>query len=106
MLSPAVKVLPHPDDVIPAACAVLRLSEDEVKGRGRQSEIIDARVVAAHYLVRVLNLSFALAGRMMGGRDHSTILNSVRNHDKWIENNKPYREKYCAVVAHLEGGAK
>lgn len=102
MLAPTITITVHPDDVIPAVCKVLRLTEDEVKGPRRFPELIDARAIISHYVVHVLGQKYAYVGRMVGNRNHSTILNLCRNHLVWMENNKPYRDKYAASVAEIE----
>lgn len=67
-------------EVIRQVCNKHGVSRDALVGPLRRKEILAARHEAAFRIVLELGLSYPQAGRMLGGRDHTTILNSVRRH--------------------------
>lgn len=54
----------------------LRVSE--LADKSRQKQVTFARQVAMHFCRSMLSLSLPEIGRVFGGRDHSTVLSSVR----------------------------
>jgi hypothetical protein len=54
----------------------------EIFGPSRAKVICQARHEAAYRIVVELGMSLPMAGRFLGGRDHTTILNSVRRYVK------------------------
>ena len=36
-------------------------------------------------------------GNILGGRDHATIISSIKKHDELYESNKKYIEKYNSI---------
>ena len=51
-------------------------------GRSRTVRVSAARHEAAFRIVMELGYSYPKTGRMLGGRDHTTILNSIQKHAK------------------------
>ena len=68
------------DDIINEVCAKYRISRDALFGPLRFRPLCAARHEAAFRMVVDLGYSYPAAGRLLGNRDHTTILNSVRRH--------------------------
>ena len=51
---------------------------DEMKGKKRQQEITNARQIAMFLLKDQLDLNLTTIGGLFGGRDHSTVISSIR----------------------------
>lgn len=77
--------------VMPAAVVLAEVSEKHeipvstIKGQRRSLNIIAARREACWRLRKELGLSYPRIGTIMGNRDHSTIISSVRKHSRWLE---------------------
>lgn len=70
-------------DLIGFVAREFGVSPAEVKGAGRNRMLVGARSVIAVVLREQRGLSYPTIGRMLGGRDHSTIQHSHRTfHDK------------------------
>lgn len=71
------------DDIIKGISQFHGLSVDIVRGRRRKKRLVCARAHIAHALREQSDLSLKEIGRLLGGRDHSTILNylETRNPD-------------------------
>jgi len=54
----------------------------ELVGEGRTQRVVIPRNEVSFRLVTELGMSYAKAGKVLGGRDHTTILHGCRNHAK------------------------
>lgn len=77
-------------DFINELAVIFKLQPDQITGTFRSAHVVDARAIFARLMVH-RGLSRTQIGRMLGGRDHSTICNLV---DTW--------EKRCAANPELE----
>jgi chromosomal replication initiator protein len=79
-LAAAVAALPlSPAQALRRTCAAaFGLTEAELIGRSRLRELTQARHAACYVLRHRLGLSFAVIGRMLGGRDHTSVLYAIR----------------------------
>lgn len=67
-------------EVLSQVCRKHSISKDALLGPLRRREVVAARHEAAFRIVVEVGLSYPQTGRILGGRDHTTILNSVRRH--------------------------
>jgi len=67
-----------------------------LKGRSRKKEIIQARFAAAYFIHDIMNISLKSIGKILGGRDHSSIIHAK---DKYEDNVAWYKEEQAH---HLE----
>lgn len=51
---------------------------NQIRGRGRAREVAFVRQAIAYWAARRTTLSMPVIGRLMGGRDHTTILHAIR----------------------------
>ena len=63
-----------PEAVIRATCAYYSLTENNVLGKNKRQEYVRARQVCIYLLCDLLALPLVTVGKLMGGRDHSTII--------------------------------
>lgn len=68
----------EPEDVIALVAHEFGVAVEDVIGAGRQKNVALARQVAMYVLREDLQLSFARIGALFGGRDHATVMHSVR----------------------------
>ena len=79
---PDVLVLPM--DVVSAVCWWHDVKHEEIVGHRRKRLFVDARHAAAWCLRASMRMSFAGIARRLGGRDHKTIINSLkRARERW-----------------------
>jgi len=71
-----MKQRPSIDDIINAACAATAISRPQFHGVRRPAHLAYARQIAAH-VAHVHGYSYPQIGRAFG-RDHTTVLHSVR----------------------------
>lgn len=67
----------HPDEVLNVVAAYTRITVPDLLSHRKPSHLVEARRVAA-VAYRLMGYSSPEIGRFLGGRDHTTILNSVQ----------------------------
>ena len=84
-------------DVIALVGASMSIKPTHITGKHRNGPVVDARRVVAKIL-RERGWSYPMIGRAIGGRDHSTIINLLKNWDyHWKRNPDIPRavRRYC-----------
>ncbi len=69
--------LPTPNLIISQVCKFYNLDESTLRGAQRTKEIAEARHAAIYLIRKLTNLSTPDIGKEFGGRDHTTVLNSI-----------------------------
>lgn len=67
-----------PELILSITANYFKLRVDDLMGSSRKQHIAMARQIAMHLCRQLLGASYPALGRMFGGRDHSTVLYSVR----------------------------
>jgi chromosomal replication initiation ATPase DnaA len=93
----------QPELVIPAAASFFGIPQVDIESKRRDRRIVDVRMAVTAYM-RSMGVTFLEIGNALGGKDTSSTQLYMRNHATFMGNNKVYRAKYEAFVAHLEGG--
>jgi hypothetical protein len=101
-LSNTTKVL-HPEIIIKEICSFLMVPVGRVIGNKRDGNIAFARhwICDVLYSDTILRLSFKNIGRLLGGRDHSTVMHSVQRVSDLCETDPEYRERYRQIHIFL-----
>ena len=73
------------------ACDLFGLLPSELRSNRRNREVVFARQFVMYWAARLTRLSLPQIGRLMGGRDHTTILHGKR----------VYTDKRAAMGRHL-----
>jgi len=74
------------------------LTVADLKGRGRDTMLVQARSVCAR-LLRDRGLSYPHVGRILGGRDHSTIIHALDQFGMYCNANAMVRDTYQLMRA-------
>ncbi len=67
----------RPETIVETVARYYHVSEDELRGRQRDKRVLFPRQIATYLLREETKLSLLEIGRLMGGRDHTTVLHSV-----------------------------
>lgn len=88
---------PHVTDIIREVCKYYRVSKNDLIGGSHSVRVMRPRHVT-YYLAKTLTLlSFPQIGRIIGGRDHTTIQHGVRK----IERLMPFEPQLAFDIATL-----
>lgn len=90
---------PFGKKLIAEVCDELDLEVEAVLGAGRNRWLVDCRALVAVLLREKdpIRYSFPQIGQMLGGRDHSTIVNLVQNFDIYCKRSPHLWEVYTAL---------
>ena len=88
------------DDAIAVACDYHGFTRAEMFARDRRRVVVEARNMLAHYLYHDVGMTYSAIGRI-AMMDHTTILNSVRKHEIWMEVDRKYAAKYVGYIQAL-----
>ncbi|RRD04727.1 chromosomal replication initiator protein DnaA [Arachnia propionica] len=69
------------DSIITATCEYFSISMDDLVGSSRVAALVRARQIAMYLCRELTDLSLPKIGSRFGGRDHSTVMHSVRKID-------------------------
>ena len=83
---------PTPEQVLRMTARVFRVKARHLTGKRRYAEIVRARHAAAYVLHILMGFTLDETGQILGKRDHTTILNSVRKAQALKESNPVFRE--------------
>lgn len=90
-----------PDAIIREICRYFRLEEDQIKGQSRSRDSLNARQIAMYLIRRMTSLSLDDTGKIFGGRDHSTVLNSINKVERKMKADPNYAEMIKAIITNI-----
>lgn len=90
-----------PDNIIKEVCRYFRIEEDQIRGPSRSRDILNARQIAMYLIRRMTSLSLDDTGKLFGGRDHTTTLNSVTKVENKMKNDNNYAETVKAIMTNI-----
>ena len=80
------------DVVIDTVCQHYQVNRKDVLGEDRRQNIALARQVAMFLCRHMLGLSYPALGRTFGGKDHSTVIYSVKKINELQEDGKDMKQ--------------
>ena len=86
------------DDIIRIVSTHYDVTEQQVKGRLRKREIVLPRQVIMYLADKHIRMPASRIGRCVGGRDHSTVIHSLRLITEKIQQDKDF----CCEIQALE----
>ena len=78
-----------PDKVNAAVCRLYGISHEDLMGDSRRKDIAAARQMAFWFYKHDLKLSYPHIGRLVGGRDHSTVMHGCSKINVLLKQNDP-----------------
>ena len=65
----------------------------DMKSKKKQADIVNARQIAMYLLKDILDLNLTTIGGLFGGRDHSTVISSIRKIEGKIEDETVFKNE-------------
>lgn len=96
------------NQIIDLISEYLNVRVDKIKGKSRYQHIVEARQICC-YVLRSdlhLNLSLKSVGFIIGHRDHTTVIHSVRTISDYAEVSEDFKHKLKAIYLHVYGTLK
>ena len=75
------------DDIIETACKYFNISKAELIGKKKNKEFVEPRMISAYLMTDMLTIPLVAIGKVLGGRDYTTIIHSRDKISECMENN-------------------
>lgn len=79
-------------------CDHLNTTSQDINGKSRKKDIVQARQIIMFLADKLTNMNTTRIGRLIGGRDHSTVLHSCKKIQNDIKKNK----ELASIIATIE----
>lgn len=95
VFNPPIRRKDKGEKILELICGYEEIDIKDVKSPSRERVNVNVRHMACS-LIRwsVVNITYKEIGHIMGGRDHATALNSIRQCKKYHETEKSWRTRY------------
>jgi chromosomal replication initiator protein len=100
-VAPRDRIYPSPDAVIKAVADYFSLSPQDLCGKSRVREIADARHITMYLLRDDAHQRTTDIGRLLGGRDHATVIHGLRKIDSALTNDTQLARQIAEIRALL-----
>ena len=94
-------ILPTADVIIDEVCKFYNIEPTILRGQGRSKDIVLARQIAMYQIRRMTNLSLDEIGQEFSGRDHSTVIHSIRQIVESIKSDSEKAEIVKDITANI-----
>ena len=77
--------IPKPANIIRETAKYYSLREEDLRGQSRSKNTVMARQISMHLMRQLTNLSLSAIGDQYDGRNHATVLSSIRKVEELIQ---------------------
>lgn len=93
--------------IINESCKVFDADPSDIVKKSRAQRVVNARHFVSWFLVKNMGMSLSSVGRdVLGGRDHSTIINSIKKFSNLYETEDLFKYKADLIVENLQAWRK
>jgi chromosomal replication initiator protein len=96
-----VKMLANSKQILNQACKYFQVTEEVLKSPSRKRNLVEVRMITIHQIRMIVKLPYSNIGNMFGGRDHTTVIHSLKATEDLLETNYPFRIKYQSFKESL-----
>lgn len=86
------------DNILDELAKWFGVSVEQIKGSNRKRAIVDVRDLVAYILRQYVGLSYPVIGRILGGRDHTTIMHAYSKIERRLKNDDDFKEKFPHLI--------
>jgi len=94
-------LIPTVDVIIEETAKYYRLKPDDLKGQSRTRDTALARQIAMFLIRKLTNLSLKDIGALFEGRDHSTVLSSIRRIETLMEDSPDFSKIIRDITSNI-----
>lgn len=80
-------------EVLASVCNEYEVNEDLLIKKTRKREIVNARQIAMYFLKSFTHFSLKSIGDYFGGRDHTTVIHSLKTVNDLMYSDPDYRQR-------------
>lgn len=104
LLSEEVSVPATIDKIVREVSRTYNVDEQDIMSSKRSADISNARKIAVYIVRQMTDLSTNQIGKEFGGRDHSTIVYSLRQMEAGVKNNSNLRSMVDDIIKNVGNG--
>ncbi len=93
--------VPMPSVILDAVAQVMNVPVEALTSKRREKQVAYARHLAMYLLRDIAQQSYAQIGRLLGGRDHTTVLHGFRRIDELLETDPDVRRDLTEIRAAI-----
>lgn len=87
----------EPERIIEVVAEFFNLTKEDILNEKRTKEVARVRQIIMYFLRYHLNLPLKEIGKILGGRDHSTIIHGIEKIENLLEKDQSIREKIVEI---------
>ena len=91
-----------PDMIIEHVAKFFNISKDDIYSEKRQSSISNARQIAMYLTRELTDSSLSIIGESFGGKNHTTVLHSIRKVEKQIETDAKFSQMIIEMKENIK----
>ncbi|MBQ7485699.1 MAG: chromosomal replication initiator protein DnaA [Oscillospiraceae bacterium] len=101
MLKKDNEFVPSPALIIAQTCKYYGVDEETIRGKNQGRDAVNARQVSMYLIRRMSNYSLEEIGKEFCGKDHSTVLHSLRKVEKQMREDPAFAETVKDLTANI-----
>ena len=82
-----------PDTIFSAVCTYYKVKRADIEGKGKKADLVKARQICAYLMCEMLSLPLVSVGKILGNRDHTTIMYSRDKVEELLNLNERYAKE-------------
>lgn len=90
------------DYIQKTVCEYYKIPVDQMQGKTRKREIVQARQVSMYFSKSLTKASLASIGSMIGGKDHATVLHACKTVNNLIDTDRHFRNQILEIEKKLK----
>jgi len=94
--------IPSPERIRELVARRWRVRADSLASKRRTKDVTVPRQVAMYLMKETLGMSLARIGELFGGRDHSTVIHSIRKVEEQMEQDPDFRVQVEGALAEIK----
>lgn len=89
------------DDILDTVCRHYEVTPNTVKSKSRKREVVIPRQISMYLAKKYTNLPVSRIGKLIGSRDHSTVLHSISLVEAAIQNDRNFAKEVKNIERDL-----
>lgn len=85
------------DDILESVCQHYNVTPQAVNGRSRKRDLVVARQVSIYFAQKYTKMPASRIGKLIGGRDHSTVLYSCTQVEQRMKVDKKFQSELSSI---------
>jgi chromosomal replication initiator protein len=90
------------DDILDTVCRHYEVTPNTIKSKSRKREAVVPRQISMYLAKKYTNLPVSRIGKLIGSRDHSTVLHSISLVDVAVQNDKNFAKEVRNIERDLD----